>query len=610
MCVSLAPCNYLLDVLSGRLYRAALLPIPLALAIAALSLASRPKAPSSSLAPDAFQGPRAFAEMNTLARDYPHRRPGSVGDEQLAIHVARDLEGLGGTAGGGFTVRTSSAAAQTIDGRRTLMTVTAQRPGATNATPIAIIAHRDAAGTRAAAELSGTAALLELARAFAARETKRSIVLVSTSGGSGGAGGAAQFTAGAHGPFDAALVLGDLAAKRVRQPVVVPYSDGPGAAPLELQRTVDDAIARETGVQPAAPGFIGQLAHLAFPFTVGEQGPLNRAGVPAVLLQASGERGPAADEAVSKERVEALGRAALSAVGALDEAPDIASGVQSDLLLQRKTFPSWALRLLVAALLLAPLVVAIDGLARARRRGLALGRWTLWTLACALPFLACALFARLLGASGIAGEAPVTPIPPASLRLDATALGSSAAVLLLLALAWLLWPMFARRTGLKVRAHPEAAGVAALLVLVALGLLAWVLNPFAALLLVPASHLWLIVASPELRPRRRLALALVAAGLLPLVALTAFYAHDLGLGPGRLVWSGVLLLAGGHIGIAGSFVWSVALGCAAAMAIVALHAPATFAEPDVDEPVEFAIRGPLGYAGPGSLGGTESALRR
>jgi hypothetical protein len=170
--------------------------------------------------------------------------------------------------------------------------------------------------------------------------------------------------------------------------------------------------------------------------------------------------------------------------------------------------------------------------------------------------------------------------------------------------------MFARRTGLRVRAHPEAAGVAALLVLVALGLLAWVLNPFSVLLLVPASHLWLIVASPELRPRRRLALALVAAGLLPLAGLTAFYAHDLGLGPGRLVWSGVLLLAGGHIGIAGSFVWSVALGCAAAMAIVALHAPATFAEPDVDEPVEFAIRGPLGYAGPGSLGGTESALRR
>lgn len=597
-------------MLSGRLYRAALLPIPVALAIAALSPASRPKPLRSALAPDAFQGTRAFAEMNTLAREYPHRRPGSVGDEQLAVHVARDLEGLGGTAGGGFTVRTSSASAQTIDGRRALTTVTAQRPGATNATPIAIIAHRDAAGTRAPAELSGTAALIELARVFAARETKRSIVLVSTSGGSGGAGGAAQFAAGAHGPFDAALVLGDLAGRRERQPVVVPYSDGSGGAPLLLQRTVDDAIAHETGAQPGDPGLIGQLAHLAFPFTVGEQGPLNRAGVPAVLIQASGERGPAAEEAVSVERLEALGRAALSAVNALDEAPDLASGVQGDLLVQRKSFPAWALRLLVAALLLAPLVVAVDGVARARRRGLSAGRWTLWTLACALPFLACALVARLLGASGITGVTPARPFSASGLQLDSTAVSSSIAVLLVLALGWLLWPLLARRAGLRVRAHPEAAGVAALLVLTLLGVLAWALNPIAALLIVPAAHLWLIVASPELRPRRPAAVALVVAGLLPLAALVAYYAHELGLGPGQLIWSAVLVFAGGQVGLAGALVWSIALGCAAAMAMVALQSAPALAGPEETPPVEITIRGPLGYAGPGSLGGTESALRR
>ena len=31
---------------------------------------------------------------------------------------------------------------------------------------------------------------------------------------------------------------------------------------------------------------------------------------------------------------------------------------------------------------------------------------------------------------------------------------------------------------------------------------------------------------------------------------------------------------------------------------------------DSEEPREITIRGPLTYAGPGSLGGTESALRR
>src|SRR5205807_4970562 len=131
------------EVLSGRLYRAALLPIPFALAIAALSFASRPQPLTSSLAPDAFEGARAFAEMNTLAREYPRRRPGSRGDRLLAAHVARDLEGLGGTAGGGFTVRTRSFSAQTIDGRRALTAVIAERPGATGATPIPNLAHRD-----------------------------------------------------------------------------------------------------------------------------------------------------------------------------------------------------------------------------------------------------------------------------------------------------------------------------------------------------------------------------------------------------------------------------------------------------------------------------------
>src|SRR5207302_6066281 len=109
-----------------------------------------------------------------------------------------------------------------------------------DATPIAILAHRDAAGAGARAELSGTAALLELARVFAARETKRTIVLVSTSGGSGGDAGAAEFATHERGSFDAAIVLGDLAAAHERGPIVVPYSDGLGTAPLALQRTVSE----------------------------------------------------------------------------------------------------------------------------------------------------------------------------------------------------------------------------------------------------------------------------------------------------------------------------------------------------------------------------------
>jgi hypothetical protein len=597
-------------VLSGRLYRAALLPIPLALAIAAFSLGSRPQPLRSSLAPDAFSGARAFTEMNTLALQYPDRRPGSPGDQALAAHIARDLQGLGGTAGGGFQVRTQSLSAQTIDGRRTLETVVAERPGATNASPIAIVAHRDAAGAGARAELSATAALLGLAQVFATRETKRSILLVSTSGGSGGDGGAADFAASRGGSLDAAIVLGDLAAAHVREPVVVPYSDGLGSAPPLLQRTVDDAIARETGTQPAAPSLAGQLAHLAFPYSVGEQGPLQQHGAPALLIQASGERGAAASEAVSEERLEALGRATLSSVDALDGAQDLEGASQSALLVQRKTFPEWALRLLVVALLAAPLVTAVDALARVRRRGMAAARWTLWTLACAGPFAICALFLRALGASGVLPVAAAVPFPPAGLALDATSVAGVAAAASTLTLGWLLWPALVRRAGLRVAPDSEATGVIVLLTLLCAAVVVWAVNPFAALLIVPAAHAWLLLAAPDLRPRRGAALALVAVGLLPLLALIGFYADTLGLGLGKLLWSGTLLFAGGHIGIAGSLVWAVVLGCAAAMAMVALREPPGPREPDLDEEIRVTIRGPLGYAGPGSLGGTESALRR
>jgi hypothetical protein len=597
-------------MLNGRLYRAAFVPFVFALAIAAFSLTGRANPLRSTLAPDAFEGQSAFAELTSLAGEFPNRRPGSRGDQALAGHIARELQRLGGTAGGGFTVRTRRFTGQTIDGERQLTTIVAQRPGSTDAKPLVIVAHRDAAARRARAELSATAALLELARVFAARETQRTIVLVSTSGGSGGDAGVADFAAGHSGPFDGAIVLGDLAGTRERKPFVVPYSDASGSAPVQLQRTVDSAITLETGSDPGAPSGIGQLAHLAFPLTVGEQGPLNAAGIGAVLVQVSGEHGPSSSDRVNAQRLEAFGRAVLSAVDALDSGADLPSGTQTGLLVQRKTIPAWAVRLLAAALLLPPLIVAADGLARARRRRQAVGRWSLWTLLCAVPFLGAALFAVLLGALGIIGATPSAPLPPNALGFDGAAARAVLAVLLAFALAWLLWPMLLRRLGLSVRPDSDGAGVGMLLVLLGVGVVVWALNPFAALLLLPAMHVWLLVVSPELRPRPPAALALVAVGLLPLALLMAFYAHQLGLGPGRVAWMAVLLVAGGHIGAPAVLLWSIALGCATATAMLALTLGSSTPGPRDDDMKEVTIRGPLSYAGPGSLGGTESALRR
>ncbi len=606
-------------MLNGRIYRAAFVPFAIALAIASFSLTARPAPRTSTLAPDAFDGAQAFGELQRLAAEFPQRRPGSPGDDALARRVASTIEGLGGTAGGGFSVHVTRVRAQTIDGEQTLQTVIAQRPGRAAQSPIVILAHRDSAQRGSQAQLSGTAALLELARVFASRETYRTIVLVSTSGGSGGDGGAAQFATGAAAGMqaDAAIVLGDLASTAVssEEPLVVPYSDGYGSASDELQRTLAAAITREAGVRPATPSTIGQLAHLAFPLAAGEQGVVNAAGTPAVLVQTSGERGPAAGAPVSAERMEGFGKAVLSAVDALDAAPDVGSAPQTGLVLSRQIVPGWALRLLVATLLLPPLAVLVDALARARRRRQPLGRWTAWACACGLPFLACALFAMLLGPLGVLPAAPLAPAPGSALPFSAGIATAAIVCALVLALAWLAWPLLVRRLGLAVRPTPqvpgwEVAGIAALLVLGVLACLVWSANPYAALLLVPGLHLWLAIASPERRPRPLAGLGLIALALLPFGLLVVFYAHELGYGPGQVVGMGVLLFAGGHLGVLAAVSWSLAAGGVVAVAAVALTPPADPLPVGPGEHAEITIRGPLRYAGPGSLGGTESALRR
>ena len=179
-----------------------------------------------------------------------------------------------------------------------------------------------------------------------------------------------------------------------------------------------------------------------------------------------------------------------------------------------------------------------------------------------------------------------------------------------------------RRLGLRARPDADAAGLALVLVLGALAAVVWVIDPFTALLLVPALHLWLALADPD-RPlgsglAARAALALVALGAAPLALLIAFYAARLGLGPAAVAHTAVLLLAGGRIGFAGAVLWSLALGALPAALLLALAPPRE--RPRIGGPRDGAgsasrprsrgVGGPMSYAGPGSLGGTESALRR
>ena len=407
--------------------------------------------------------------------------------------------------------------------------------------------------------------------------------------------------------------------------------------------------------------------HLAFPLAPGEQGALGAAGLPAVLVQLSGERGPSPHAAVSEPRMEAVGRATLTAMDALDAAPAIETRPEAGIVLSRQIVPAWALRLLIGALLIPPLVVLVDGLARARRRHEPTSHWVLWALTCALPFLACAVCALVLGA---VGAVPAIPVPALGEALGVDASAASAVLLcaLVLGLAWLVWPPLVRRLGLlplptreraagaavlaalarpgrgrqrgssgKAQRAPfgvrvgaslnapvgsasgprepagsgvDTAGMATMLLALGLALLVWVRDPYAALLMVPGLHLMLPVASPEWRPRPLAGLGLLALALVPLALVIAFYAHGLGYGIGGVAWTALLLVAGGQVGLLAVAAWSIAFGCCAAMALVALAPPADGDWVGPEQATEISIRGPLTYAGPGSLGGTGSALRR
>lgn len=586
-------------MLDPRIYRAGLVPVLLAAIIAAFSIETPPRPLAAGLPPDSFSGERAYAGLRQLAARYPDRSPGGAGDAGLARLVSSALRG----DGFGVTVRRFEA--RTARGRRELVTVTGRRVGLSRR-QIVVLASRDALQRPATAQLSGTAGLLELARVFEGRTLRKTLVLVSTSGGSGGGAGAAEAAGHLTGPVDAVLVLGDLGGREVRRPIVVPWADDRGIAPPALRATVGAAVRQETGRRAGDPGLLAQFARLAFPLTVGEQGPLGAAGLPAVMLSVSGERGPVGGPVASSERFEAFGRATLRSITALDAREPVPRAPRAELYAQRKLLPGWAVRLLVAALILPAALAAIDGFARMRRRRHPVGMWIAWVLAGALPFALAFFFAWVLSIVGLMPTPPPAAAPVGALPLNLGAGAVMASVILVAIVGWLALRPAALRLG-GVSGDPDSPGAAAALalVLVAAVVAAWAFNPFAAALLLPAVHGWMLLAAPEVRVQRTAALALVALTLLPVGVIVLYYGLALGADPLSLAWNGLLWVVGGQVGLPGAISWCVLLGCLGS--VLAVVRSKRFEAPVDSEPT---IRGPLSYAGPGSLGGTESALRR
>lgn len=580
--------------------------VALAVTVLAFSLVNQQGALSTTLAPDAFNGQNAYTTMNNLASNYPDRRPGSASDDALATDVAESFRQIRG-----YSVSTSLSKARTADGTRTLETVTAVRAGLSPGS-IVVVAHRDSLGSPATADLSGTATLLELARVLTGETQHRTIVLASTSG-SAGAAGATALARSIAGPLDAVIALGDLAGTRLRYPIVVPWSSSHKIAPPMLRNTVGAALAAQAALPPGGTSLAGQLAHLAFPLTLSEQGPFGARGRPAVLLSLSGERGPSANEATSPDRITALGRTVLQSITALDGGAGVPAA-SAYLLYDGMVIPAWAISLLVLALILPVLGATIDGTARAHRHGQSIARWTVWVLAGAVPFMLALVIVLSARLTGLIAAAPPGPVGAGAVPLHSSGIALLAVLALVIVLSFVaLRPLIIRLTGVVPRAGVgsgdsagQGAAAAVLLVMCAVSIAIWVTNPFAAALIIPALHLWMWVVDPEVRLRRPLTVALVLVGLAPPVLVILYYASTLGLGPVDVLWNGLLLIAGGQVDVLAALEWSVVLGCVASVLVIAVRA---LRERRPDE-APVTVRGPTTYAGPGSLGGTESALRR
>lgn len=613
-------------MLDPRIYRMGVVPVLLAVIVLAFSLEDQQGALTTNVVPDAFNGPQAYATMKSLASAYPNRAPGSPGDGTpghpgLAGKVASALKRYG------YTTSTDSFRGPTPYGTRTLENVVGLRAGAGNGS-IVVVSHRDTPGQ---AGLSGTAVMLELARVLSGQTLNRTLVVVSTTG-SIGAVGAQRLASQVPGPIDAVLVLGDMAGADARQPLVVASSDTQSVAPTALRNTVSATLARQAGLSSESPGLFGQVARLAFPMAATGQAPFISQGLPAVLLSLSGGRPSSPFEFTSSARLTGMGRATLQAVSALQSGP-VVPGPSTYLSWNGKVIPAWAVRLVVLILILPVLAVSVDGMARARRRGHSISRWIVWVVASALPFVLAALLVVIARATGWIGPAPSIPVTGGSWPLQTGGV-VLLVVLGLTVVAGLVWlrPLLIGSVGLRRRlaagapvqaapangsalagprrerddAHAPGAGAAAgvLILMCVVALAIWVSNPFAALLVIPALHLWLWVVTPDVRLPLPATILLLALGLAPAGLLAAYFAGALGLGPVGTAWTGVLLLAGGGVSLLGAIEWSLLAGCAISVAVIALREQSSVAETQV------TVRGPVSYAGPGSLGGTKSALRR
>ena len=517
---------------NGRLYRGTWLLVGLPLLVAAFSVA-RPTPLPRAFLPE-FDGRATHDLAADLVASNPNRFPGSLGPvtwfrDQLASY--------------GLSVHSEPFSAVIPGhGRVHMQNLVAEAVGRSPRT-IVVMAHRDNDGRGLGANdnASGTAMLIELARAygtppgFTGRTLRpnHTILFVSTDGGAFGGVGAAAFAD--HSPLrhDIAAVV-NLDAVGGRGPIRLEFvGDTPRGPSGTFLETAAARVSAQTGRSPARPSIVRQLVDLGFPFSLYEQAPFLAHGTAAVTLTTAADNPPdPLGDTVDRLRIDRLnqvGRSAQDLLGTLDEGLEFAQGTSSYLNLGTRLIRGWAVALVLIACLLPFLAAAVDLFARCRRRRIPLapalrglrsrlGFWA-WTIGLFELF-------RLFGAWPGGAARPISPRSDVATNWPASLLF----VLAMLALAgWLVTRerLLPRRA---VTPEEELAGhTAALLGLGALSLLFVATNPFALVFLLPSLHAWLWLPQVR-RAKTPVRLGFLALGFAGPLLLLGEFAGRYGLG--------------------------------------------------------------------------------
>lgn len=527
-------------MLNGRLYRLSWLVAALALLVALLTLESPGGTPEPPL-PPAFDAMAARGIAADLATVAPERVPGTPGDAASATWMAGQL---GAVPGATKVVRQRFSVIGPA-GRAVTENVYVALPArAGQGVPGALVisAPRDTPPGVRGGE-SGSAVLVQLARALGTVARNRPVLIVSTGASTMGNAGARWFMSRFSGAQVAAAVSLD-------DPAGIPggihvWDDGQDSRrSIPMSAAAWQAAARADAAVAPEPGPFPQIAQMGVPQTSGDQAAYIALGVPSVSLASRPEGPLTGGNLATEDALGDAGRTAETLIASLDRADALPAPALGVVINGRELRPVMS-RIVILLLALPLLVAALDLAVRLRRAGVRLTPFVaalLWRL---LPVVAAVVVAHLLAIAGmLAGPAGGWPPLAESVPFD---LAAGVAILLSVGAGVLAW-MLVRQRAMRRDAEVASRAATGVIALGAVCLVLWFVSPFALLIALPAAHAALI-ATRARRPWQVLGLAVVAAA--PAVLLTWWAAGRIDRGIPYTAWYLIETTVSGARGVVG-----------------------------------------------------------